>query len=231
MGGRKFDNQSFIGKRIGHLTVLSHIGNRVISGKSRNFWLCRCRCGNTKEIMHQSLISGKAKSCGCKRHCPDPSLVKRNTLSQIKTMISEIEPDANGCKLWKWTQDGHGYGQISYKNKVHRAHRLSYIAFKGSIPKGSVIRHMCHTPLCVNPEHLRYGSMADNSRDAKESGRIRKGNQHYRHKLTEAQAKHILLHELPTNCNLAAERYGVSRQAISALINGRNWSWISRDDH
>lgn len=28
-------------------------------------WLCRCSCGNTKEVYAQSLTSGRTRSCGC----------------------------------------------------------------------------------------------------------------------------------------------------------------------
>jgi len=28
-----------------------------------------------------------------------------------------------------------------------------------------VVRHRCHNRLCINPEHLEEGSMADNKRD------------------------------------------------------------------
>ena len=45
------------GRRFGRLTVISYTQN----GK----WLCKCDCGNTKEIARGSLTSGLTKSCGC----------------------------------------------------------------------------------------------------------------------------------------------------------------------
>lgn len=46
------------GQRIGRLTLLSWKGK-----PSR--WVCRCDCGNIKEIKWQDLQSGKVHSCGC----------------------------------------------------------------------------------------------------------------------------------------------------------------------
>jgi len=52
------------GHQYGELTVLKDAG---VINKTRR-WLCKCSCGNTKEIIHQSLRSGDAKSCGCKQY-------------------------------------------------------------------------------------------------------------------------------------------------------------------
>lgn len=49
------------GNRYGILVVLSR-GENI--GK-RPTWLCRCDCGNTKEIMGGHLKSGDVRSCGC----------------------------------------------------------------------------------------------------------------------------------------------------------------------
>jgi hypothetical protein len=33
-----------------------------------------------------------------------------------------------------------------------------------------VVRHRCHNPLCINPDHLMLRSRADNKRDDWEAG-------------------------------------------------------------
>lgn len=59
-GGRPLKN--FKNKKVGKLTVLK------IVGKSKNngyIWRCQCECGNIKDIVSTSLISGNTLSCGC----------------------------------------------------------------------------------------------------------------------------------------------------------------------
>ena len=52
------------GKRFGRLTVIELAG---IDSKSRARWLCKCDCGNIKDVLSGSLTSGNVKSCGCYR--------------------------------------------------------------------------------------------------------------------------------------------------------------------
>ncbi len=52
-----------IGVRFGKLIVYSESINRNSAGGV--VWLCKCDCGNTKEIASASLRSGATTSCGC----------------------------------------------------------------------------------------------------------------------------------------------------------------------
>lgn len=65
----------------------------------------------------------------------------------------EFEPNS-GCWLWTGGCNGNGYG-FMYINRVGlRVHRLAYTMYKGPIPTGLVIDHLCRMPRCVNPAHL-----------------------------------------------------------------------------
>ena len=88
-------------------------------------------------------------------------------------LIDRSIPEPNtGCWLWTASTHEFGYGQIYFRRKVGRAHRLSYFAFKGEIPAGMVIRHTCDQPYCVNPDHLVVGTQRDNIHDSIRSGRF-----------------------------------------------------------
>lgn len=54
------------GQRFGILTALEDTGKRKRGSK---IWLCRCDCGNYREVAAGSLRSGAAKSCGCQNKC------------------------------------------------------------------------------------------------------------------------------------------------------------------
>lgn len=41
-----------------------------LKGYNQIYYICKCSCGNIKSILKGNLISGKQKSCGCKRKTP-----------------------------------------------------------------------------------------------------------------------------------------------------------------
>ncbi len=51
-----------IGDRYGKLTVIERTCRKE---HGKRFWLCRCDCGSTCEVMGTRLSSGHTKSCGC----------------------------------------------------------------------------------------------------------------------------------------------------------------------
>lgn len=53
--------RDLIGQRFGRLMVVAEAGRK----HGGVLWLCQCDCGNTKEVMSQSLVSGTTLSCGC----------------------------------------------------------------------------------------------------------------------------------------------------------------------
>lgn len=76
------------------------------------------------------------------------------------------------CWLWTASLDRYGYGVFSLgRGKNERAHRYSYKAFYGFVPRGKLVLHRCDNPKCVNPAHLFAGTNRDNTRDMMAKGR------------------------------------------------------------
>lgn len=76
-----------------------------------------------------------------------------------------------GCWFWRGTKRKSGYGHLSIQGKLVRAHRFSWFLHYGVHPGENVVMHMCDTPLCVNPHHLRLGSQKENLQDMSRKGR------------------------------------------------------------
>jgi hypothetical protein len=70
-----------------------------------------------------------------------------------------MEP-MSGCWLWTGaiTKCGYGSTPTGFKKDGTRrripAHRFSFMAFRGSIPVGLDLDHLCRNRCCVNPDHL-----------------------------------------------------------------------------
>lgn len=81
-------------------------------------------------------------------------------------LFAYIKVQDNGCWEWIGYVSKNGYGSIKFERKVVPAHRFSYQIFKGPIPEGMDLDHICHDPKtcdggkscphrrCVNPDHL-----------------------------------------------------------------------------
>ena len=50
------------GQRIGNLTVIRKTDRRY---NGEPYWICRCDCGESKEIRSSALSSGNSRTCGC----------------------------------------------------------------------------------------------------------------------------------------------------------------------
>ncbi len=149
----------------------------------------------------------------------------------------------NDC--WLWTaSNNYQYGTLNIKNKICKAHRLSWELHYGKIPDELHVLHHCDIPLCVNPDHLFLGSHQDNMKDMIEKGREtfkkgfdikkvcpnlvinNKGERNGRSKLTEKDVLEIRkLSSLMTHVKLA-KIFKMSPVTISEIVNNKSWTHI-----
>ncbi len=75
----------------------------------------------------------------------------------------------DGCWEWQGTDNRHGYGQLRLGSRYPMAHRSMYELFRGPIPDGLVIDHLCRNTRCVRPSHLEPVTSAVNSQRGRNS--------------------------------------------------------------
>ena len=61
--------------------------------------------------------------------------------------------ERGACWVWRGGT-GSGYGRFRSGGRNVGAHRYSWTLFKGPIPDGLQLDHLCRNRLCVNPDHL-----------------------------------------------------------------------------
>lgn len=85
------------------------------------------------------------------------------TFTAIDPRIQPI-PET-GCWIWTSTTDIKGYCQVSREGGTKKtyAHRMVWERLRGPIPPGLHIDHMCRVRCCVNPDHLRVVTPAQNA--------------------------------------------------------------------
>lgn len=144
-----------------------------------------------------------------------------------KTVVQK-GPLETECFIWIGTKNEDGYGSISYKAKLCRSHRLSWLFHFGPIPKKMEVCHKCDNPSCWNPKHLFLATHAENMRDAaiKKRAMGHKGEDHPNSKLTEAQVLEIREKFKRGNGRILAKKFGVSDNNIYMVASRQSWTHI-----
>lgn len=164
------------------------------------------------------------------------ALRDRNPGAYAAAFWSKVErSDATECWEWKGAlfrrkdENGKSYGMVKAAGKTLKAHREAYRLTHGSIPIGGNILHSCGNPSCVNPAHLRCGTLAENAQDTVRHGRAgrNRGVNRYNAKLNPAMVREIRREsDRGVAVSALAARYGVNTGTISRICRRLRWKHV-----
>lgn len=109
--------KNLIGKKFGKLTVLKETGKKHECYK----YLCKCDCGNIKEVTSHSLISGETQSCGCliKEAARQNGCIDKYSNTRISCLSSKLSKlNKSGFKGVCWSKRSKKwYANIGFRKK------------------------------------------------------------------------------------------------------------------
>ncbi len=153
------------------------------------------------------------------------------TLKQLRNFWARVRKGVGKDDCWEWVGDHikKGYGRLRLGGRNFLAHRVSFFLANGELPSDLIIRHTCNNPPCCNPNHLKSGTCADNTRDRIVSGRSIRGEQNCISVLTEEFVTAIKIAcktPFPGQIKLLAKKYKVHVNTIQTIKAGRSWAHV-----
>lgn len=150
-------------------------------------------------------------------HNKDIKIAAGKIVARLKQVVTQnFVPGA--CWEWQGAKNQEGYGTIMAGKRMWRTHRVMWTNTYGEIPEGLVVMHLCNNPKCCNPDHLRVGTLSDNSK--------------YHHKTsknavyTPDQVKHIIDNPTIRSVDIAKDM-GVPYSFVYNVRTGKVWNQIT----
>lgn len=138
-----------------------------------------------------------------------------------------LQGEADDCWPWQGSIDSHGYGRISVGGKGLLAHRVIFGLEARTDPGELLVCHTCDNRNCCNPAHLFLGTPADNLRDAAEKGRMPRGEEAARSKLTALAVREIRYldaHGVPRG--VIAQKFAITRANVGYICRRNTWRHV-----
>ena len=149
----------------------------------------------------------------------------------LKWLLDHLNYEGKECLKWPFADRGNGYGAITIENgRTVGAH--SHVCHHKYGPRPSanhVAAHSCGNGHkgCVNPNHLRWATMAENSADRLIHGTDSRGEKSVNSRFSQSDIANIRAsYEAGETQVSIAARYKMTQGAVSNIILGKAWSWL-----
>jgi hypothetical protein len=193
---------------------------------------------NGKEIRVRQLVMADKQprpsaQTAVRDTCGNQKCVNPKHLCWEKPLFDRYEV-AGDCWVWSGKKNWCGYGVAMRNGKEIRVHRL-VLSAKTPIPfAGAVARHTCDNPSCIRPDHLLWGTHADNAADCVSRGRNYKftpklGVENRRARFSKEQIIEIWRLSCEQGLSQAAigKRFGVRQTAILSILKKYTWAHVT----
>lgn len=153
---------------------------------------------------------------------------KNNHFTSVEQILSYTITTESGCMEWQRARSRFGYGMVWHRGKAISANRLALIFTIGEPETKSVAMHLCDNPPCINPDHLRWGTHSENSKDMVAKGRQvlngKSGTEHHNAKLNlDAVAFIRKAYGADYSQKYLAKLFGVGETTIGNVLKNRIW--------
>ena len=125
------------------------------------------------------------------------------------------------CILWPKAINSSGYGVTWKDGKQVYAHRLV-----AGAQEGEVVLHTCDNKTCVNPDHLKVGSHAENSKDMVSKNRQAKWEKCARTKFSREIVEFVRKAHGKLSSRELGNLVGMSRTNVLDIWNNNIWKGV-----
>lgn len=144
-----------------------------------------------------------------------------------------ITKDAT-TECWLWGNDSRRYHTMRLCGHSYRVHHLSWMIYRGLVPKDRQVLHKCDVTQCVNPDHLFLGTIQDNMIDRQKKGRTARGSRSGQTNLDEQQVARIKRALKKRGEKTFArgqlqpflKEHKISATSLRAIREGRTWTHV-----
>lgn len=138
-----------------------------------------------------------------------------------RVIIPDDESECWLCDLSK----AYGYCKIEVNKKKLFVHRIMLINYSGEQHLELIACHSCRNRNCCNPNHLRWGTHADNQNDRIKDDTDNQGEKNGGSKLTEEEVKQIFYDN--RKYRIIADEMCVDRKTIYNIKRGKRWRHLN----
>lgn len=149
---------------------------------------------------------------------------KRNEARSLFEAATKL--NVSSCLNWPYSLDKDDYPGLQWEDRYRRGHAVMCEIAHGPRPsKKHVAAHSCGNPRCINRNHLRWATYAENNGpDKNKHGTALNGERNHQAKLSLRDVRAI--RKSNDTCQACADKYGVVKSTVHAIRTRKLWGSV-----